>query len=112
MKNKPTVEVHEELASCEGITEIVIGPYETFQIVQDQRIHEFTGPAQVLINKEARQESKNSVQLMDELEVLVAPLIEFLRANFNPHCRVEITQDFTRVVEDVIGIPSNYRTGE
>lgn len=50
MKEKTTVEVHEELASREGVTEIVVGPYEKFQIVQDQRTHEFTGPARVLIN--------------------------------------------------------------
>lgn len=52
MENKPTVEIHEELASREGVTEIVIGPYESFQIVQDQRTHEFTGPARVLINQD------------------------------------------------------------
>lgn len=50
MENKPTVEIHEELASREGVTEIVVGPYESFQIVQDQRTHEFTGPARILVN--------------------------------------------------------------
>lgn len=47
MENKPTVDIHEELASREGVKEIVIAPYETFQIVQDQRTHEFTGPARI-----------------------------------------------------------------
>lgn len=51
MENKSTVELHEELAKREGVTEIVIGPFEIFQIVQDQRIHEFTGPARVIINQ-------------------------------------------------------------
>ena len=110
MENKPTVEIHEELAAREGVTEIVIAPYETFQIVQDQRTHEFTGPATVKIKQDVKQ--KDPIQLMDELEVLAAPLIEFLNNNFNPHCRIEITQDLTKVVEDVIGIPKNYRTGE
>ncbi|MEO4053412.1 BC1881 family protein [Solibacillus sp. CAU 1738] len=50
MENKTTVKLHEALAAREGVTEIVIDPYETFQIVQDQRIYEFTGPARVLIN--------------------------------------------------------------
>ena len=105
MENKPTGEIHEELTSRQGVTEIIVGPYETFQIVQDQRTHEFTGPARVLINKEAERVRKDSVQLMDELENLSVPLVEFLNNNFNPHCRIEITQDFTKVIEDVIGIP-------
>lgn len=105
MENKSTVEIHEELASREGVTEIIVGPYETFQIVQDQRTHEFTGPARVLIHKEVEQVGKNPVQLMNELEKLSAPLIEFLNDNYNPHCRIEITQDSIRVVEDLIGIP-------
>ncbi|MEK4425465.1 hypothetical protein [Solibacillus sp. FSL K6-1523] len=73
--------------------------------MQDQRAHEFNGLAQILIHKIVKQDEKKSVQLMDELEVLAAPLIEFLHNNFNPHCHIEITQDFTRVVVDVIGIP-------
>lgn len=52
MENKTTVEIHEELASREGVTEIIIAPYELFQIVQDQRTHEFTGPAKVIIERE------------------------------------------------------------
>lgn len=52
VENKPTFELHEELAKREVVTEIVIGPYETFRIVQDQRTHEFTGPARVLINQD------------------------------------------------------------
>lgn len=55
MENKTTHQVHEELVTREGVTEIVIGPYETFQIVQDQRVHDFTGPARVLISKEVKQ---------------------------------------------------------
>ena len=106
MENKTTAELHEELAGREGGTEIVIAPYETFQIVQDQRTHEFTGPAQVLINKEVELE-KNTVQLMDELENLSEPLIAFLNRNFNPHCRIEITQDLIKVVEDALGIPTS-----
>lgn len=51
MENKSTVEVHEELALREGIIEIVIGPYETFQVVQDQRTQEFTGPARIIANQ-------------------------------------------------------------
>lgn len=51
MDNKSTVEIHEELASPGGVTEIVIGPYETFQIVQDQRTQEFTGPARIIANQ-------------------------------------------------------------
>lgn len=108
MKKQSTKTLHEELVAREGVTEIVVAPYEKFVIVQDQRTHEFTGPARVKIN----QKQKDTVQLMDELEELAAPLIDFLHNNFNPHCRIEITQDLTRVVEDVIGIPKNYRTGE
>lgn len=52
MKNRTTAELHTELVSREGVKEIEIGPYEIFQIVQDQRIHEFTGPARVLINQD------------------------------------------------------------
>lgn len=63
VENKSTVEIHEELASREGVTEIIVGPYETFQIVQDQRTHEFTGPARVLI-------SRNCVQCNSDLATL------------------------------------------
>ena len=52
MEQKTTVALHEELAAREGVTEIVVAPYEKFVIVQDQRIHEFTGPARVLINQD------------------------------------------------------------
>lgn len=48
----PTKELHEKLVSREGLSEIIIPPYEKFRVVQDQRIHEFTGPARVLINKD------------------------------------------------------------
>lgn len=48
----PTKELHEKLASREGVSEIIIPPYETFKIVQGQRVHEFTGPATVLINQD------------------------------------------------------------
>lgn len=51
MDNKSTIEIHEELASCKGVTEIVIGPYETFRIMQDQRTQEFTGPARLIVNQ-------------------------------------------------------------
>lgn len=52
MENKSTAELHDELTKREGVTEIVIGPYETFQVVQDQRVNEFTGPARVLVNQD------------------------------------------------------------
>lgn len=63
MENKQTVRLHDELASREGVTEIIVGPYETFQIVQDQRTHEFTGPARVLI-------TRNCVQCNSEIATL------------------------------------------
>ncbi|QPR68514.1 BC1881 family protein [Lysinibacillus macroides] len=50
MEQQSTKELYEQLANREGVTEIIIPPYEKFQIVQDQRVHEFTGPARVLIN--------------------------------------------------------------
>jgi len=46
----PTKELHEQLTCREGLSEIIIPPYEKFRVMQDQRIHEFTGPARVLIN--------------------------------------------------------------
>lgn len=52
MEKKSTEELHEQLTTREGVTEIIIGPYKIFQIVQDQRTHEFTGPARVLINQD------------------------------------------------------------
>lgn len=52
MERKSTQQLHEELVSREGVTEIVVAPYEKFVIVQDQRTHEFTGPARVLINQD------------------------------------------------------------
>ncbi|WP_223557120.1 BC1881 family protein [Lysinibacillus sphaericus] len=45
MEPKTTVTLHDELVSHEGVIEIVIRPFEKFSIVQDQRVHEFTGPA-------------------------------------------------------------------
>lgn len=48
---------------------------------------------------------KNSDQLMNELELISAPLVEYLKNNFNPHCRIEIDSTSIKVVEDVIGIP-------
>lgn len=112
MENKATVEVREELASREGVKEIVIGPYETFQIVQDQCTQVFTGPARIVISQYPDRGRKEQTELMDELELLSAPLIEFLNSNFNPHCRIEITPDSIKVIEDVIGIPKNYLTRE
>lgn len=50
MENKTTKEVHEELATREGVTEIVIGPHESFKIVTDQRNYESTGPARIIVN--------------------------------------------------------------
>ena len=50
MEQQSTKELHEQLASHEGVSEIIIPPYEKFQIVQDQRVHEFTGPARLLVN--------------------------------------------------------------
>lgn len=32
----------------ESATEIIVAPYETFVIVQDQRTHVFTGPAKII----------------------------------------------------------------
>ncbi|MEK5432651.1 BC1881 family protein [Lysinibacillus sp. FSL R7-0073] len=104
-------QLHEELSNREGVTEIVVALYEEFVVVQDQRTHEFTGPARVKVNSNAKKAEKDPVQLMDELEVLVAPLIKFLHNNFNPYCRIEITQDSIKVVQDVISVPKNYRTG-
>lgn len=45
-------EIHELLAILEGLSEITIPPYEKFRIVQGQRVHEFTGPARLLINED------------------------------------------------------------
>lgn len=52
MEHKSTKELHEELANREGVTEIIVGPYEKFTIVQGQRTQEFTGPARVIINQD------------------------------------------------------------
>ena len=55
---------------------------------------------------------KNSDQLMNELELISAPLVEYLKNNFNPHCRVEITFDSIKIVQNVMGVPTNYLTRE
>lgn len=52
MDNKTTAQLHNELSKRKGVTEIVVAPYEKLVIVQDQRTHEFTGPARVLINQD------------------------------------------------------------
>lgn len=48
----PTKEIHEQSSNLKGLSEITILPYEKFSIVQGQRVHEFTGPARLLINKD------------------------------------------------------------
>jgi len=73
---------------------------------------EFAGPAQVFINQDLERNRKKPEQLMNELELLSVPLIEFLNKNFNPHCRIEINTDLIKVVEDVVGVPKNYLTRE
>ncbi|WP_252502035.1 BC1881 family protein [Sporosarcina sp. Marseille-Q4943] len=50
MENETTKVLHQELAKREGVTEVVIGPHETFKIVTDQGEQESTGPARILIN--------------------------------------------------------------
>ena len=52
LENKTTKQLHEELSNREGVTEIIVDPYETFCIVKDQQTFEFTGPARVLINQD------------------------------------------------------------
>ena len=51
MEQNKTIAPNELIARA-GVLEIVIGPYEKFSIVQDERVHEFTGPARVLINQD------------------------------------------------------------
>ncbi|KOY81544.1 hypothetical protein I6G82_08565 [Lysinibacillus macroides] len=58
-------------------------------------------------SKTMGEDRKNSKQLMDELELISAPLVAFVKDNFHPHSRIEITSDSVKVVEDVIGIPIN-----
>lgn len=50
MKKLPTKEVHKELATREGVQEIIIGPHESFRIVTDQGDYKSTGPARILVN--------------------------------------------------------------
>ncbi|QSB09699.1 BC1881 family protein [Lysinibacillus fusiformis] len=48
----PTKDLHESLASHERVSEIIIPPYKKFRVLQGQRVHEFTGPARLLINED------------------------------------------------------------
>jgi len=47
-----TKQLHETLAECKGVHEIVIAPHEAFSIVTEQGNHEFTGPARLLVNQD------------------------------------------------------------
>lgn len=66
---------------------------------------DFAGPGQVFINQDLERNRKKPEQLMNELELLSVPLIEFLNKNFNPHCRIEINSNSIKVVEDTLSIP-------
>lgn len=50
MERNSTKEIHGELVSREGVTEIVIGPHEKFKIVSDHGEYESTGPTRILVN--------------------------------------------------------------
>jgi hypothetical protein len=57
--------------------------------------------------KYLEQNRKKPEQLMNELQLISAPLIKFLEDNYNPHTRIVIDYDSIKVVTDVLGMPNN-----
>ncbi|WP_256816546.1 BC1881 family protein [Cytobacillus sp. Bac17] len=52
MTNLSTKEISEELVNREGISHIVVEPYEGVRIITGQGEREFTGPAIIIINQD------------------------------------------------------------
>jgi hypothetical protein len=50
----------------------------------------------------------NSIATMEELEILTAPLIDWLRKHHNPHTAIYISWDYVSVKHDGMGIPFPY----
>ena len=44
-------------------------------------------------------------ELKDELKLLAMPLIKFLKENYNPYCKVEVSEKGVKIVGDVCLIP-------
>lgn len=47
---------------------------------------------------------------MTELRELSKPLMDYLKKNYNPHAKVEISNSGIKIVEDVVCIPNEWRT--
>lgn len=45
--------------------------------------------------------------LLDEFERLAMPLFKFLKENYHPHAKIEISDSYIKVVEDTICISKN-----
>ena len=52
MKKQSTKKISEELITREGISHIIIEPYEKVKITTGQREREFIGPAIIIVNQD------------------------------------------------------------
>jgi hypothetical protein len=52
MENKPTKEISDELLKREGVSQIVVDPYEEVKIITGQNEKIVTGPAIIIINQD------------------------------------------------------------
>lgn len=50
-------------------------------------------------------EDEKENELKDELKLLAMPLIKFLKENYNPYCKVEVSEKGVKIVGDVCLIP-------
>ena len=44
---------------------------------------------------------------MEQLKELIAPVVEWLKKNGNPHTQIIVEIDCVKVTEDVFGLPVN-----
>ena len=61
------------------------------------------------VRQQATQNDTTSIEkeneLKDELKLLAMPLIKFLKENYNPYCKVEVSEKGVKIVGDVCLIP-------
>ena len=50
-------------------------------------------------------EDEKENELKDDLNLLAMPLIKFLKENYNPYCKVEVSEKGVKIVGDVCLIP-------
>ena len=60
-------------------------------------------PVLHLINKIKGQ--KMEPKEIEEFRELVRPLVEYLRKNYNPHCKIIVECDHAEIVKGELGVP-------